>query len=271
MNDAPPIIFDPQRRLAVQARARARGADRSFLLQHMADELADRLACVSRTFEKVLLLGPVAALSQRILAGHNPELTLDPVVDEGMLAHRAGSFDLIVSAGTLDSVNDLPGALVQIRRALRPDGLFLGVLYGQGTLLRLKAAMLAADGNGARAHIHPQIDLGSMSGLMGRAGFTLPVADLERLTVRYADWRRLVADLRDAGASNILAGTRAIDRNLPIRLDAAWRGMAEADGRVSEAFTFLHVSGWAPSPEQPRPARRGSGQVSLADFLPKPR
>jgi NADH dehydrogenase [ubiquinone] 1 alpha subcomplex assembly factor 5 len=236
----------------------------------MAEELAERLACVSRDFQRGLVLGPISAHSQQIFAGRELELVTAAIDDESALSAEPESFDLIVSAGTLDSVNDLPGALVQIRRALQPDGLFLGVLYGQGSLARLKAAMLAADGDAVRPHIHPQIDLASMSGLMSRTGFALPVADLDRLIVRYRDWRRLVADLRDAGAANVLSESRPLQRDMPDRLDAAWSQLAETDGRVSEVFTFLHISGWAPSPAQPRPAKRGSGQVSLADLLGKP-
>lgn len=270
MECAPPLIFDPRRRLTAQARAVARGAERSFLLDQMADELAERLALVSRSFDDILILGPVSALSEKILAGQGKVVTANATIDEAALPYDPASFDLIISAGTLDSVNDLPGALVQIKTALRPDGLFLGVLYGQGSLARLKAAMLAADGDNARPHFHPQIDLRNISELMGRAGFALPVADLDRLTVRYGDWRRLVTDLREAGAGNALASPRPFMRTMLQRLDKAWREMAEPDGKVGENFSFLHISGWAPSPHQPQPARRGSGQLSLADVLKKP-
>ena len=267
MNAAAPPIFDSKRRMAMRARAADRGAKRSFLLGHMADELSDRLAFVSRSFERVLIVGPVAALSARILGDRSASVTANIMADEEQLPYPPASFDLIVSAGTLDSVNDLPGALIQLRRALVPDGLFLATLYGAGSLVTLKAAMLASDGNGTRAHIHPQIDLRAMSDMMTRAGFALPVCDIDRLELRYAGWRRLVDDLRDAGAGNMLAGARSFDRGLPERLDRSWSIFAADDGRVSETMAFLQLSGWAPAPNQPKPAKRGSGQISLTELF----
>ena len=263
-------IFDNRRRLAFRSRTAGRGVEQSFLLQYMADELAERLAYVSRDFENVLLMGPISAFSHQVLAKRSPVVTADAMIDEEVLPYPPASFDLVLSAGTLDSVNDLPGALVQIRRVIKPDGLFLGTVFGAGTLQTLKSAMLAADGTQAQPHIHPQIDLRAISDLMTRAGFALPVTDIDKLSVRYGDWRRLVSDLRDAGASNALSGKRRFTRSLPSELDTAWRSLAEPDGRVAESFHFLQLSGWAPSPDQPKPAARGSGTVSLASVLKKP-
>lgn len=271
MNGSPPRIFDPKRRMALRARALHGGPERSFLLEHLAAELKDRLDLVSRDFGRVLLMGPVAAFAGSIMARRTADITCEPMLDEETLPFEPGTFDLILSAGTLDSVNDLPGALVQIRRCLKPDGLFLGALFGSGSLQALKMALLASDGERALAHIHPQIDLKAASDLLGRAGFTLPVADLDRLEVRYGNWRSLVADLRAAGIGNALAGTRTYaGRDRFSNLDTAWSRLA-SDGKVSELFNIIHLSGWAPAPNQPKPARRGSGQVSLADFLPKPK
>lgn len=270
MTQAPPLIFDSRRRHAVRMRAAARGAQDSFLLALMADELQERLACVSRKFENVLIFGPIAQLAGRILGNGISNITTDIALNEEALPYAPGSFDLIVSAGTLDSVNDLPGALIQIRRALRPDGLFLASLYGAGSLQTLKSAMLAADGDKVSAHIHPQMDLRMASELLTRSGFALPVADADMLEVRYGDWRRLVADLRDAGAGNAMQGSRAFVRALPARLDAAWHQRSDKDGKATEHFHFLHLTGWAPASTQPRPAARGSGQISLAAALKKP-
>ncbi len=271
MQGSAPQIFDPARRTALRARALALGAEQSFLLQHMADELADRLACVTRSFDRTLVIGPIAVIADRILAGRESVIVAEPMLDEERLGFIANDFDLILSAGTLDSVNDLPGALVQIRRSLKPDGLFLGTLFGAGSLATLKAALLEADGAMVRSHIHPQIDLQIMSDLMSRAGFALPVADIDTLHVRYSDWRRLVGDLREAGIGNALAGQRGFARSLPEKLDSAWAAHADANGKVQECFTFLQLSGWAPAASQPQPARRGSGTVSLADVLNKDR
>ena len=264
-----PQIFDNRRRMAIRARAVARGVEQSFLLAAMADELAERLAYVSRVFENVLLMGPISAFADRILGERTLVVTSDVMIDEAALPYPLGSFDLVLSAGTLDSVNDLPGALVQIRRVIKPDGLFLGTVFGAGSLQALKSAMLTADGDHVQPHIHPQIDLRAISDLMTRAGFALPVTDIDKLSVRYSDWRRLVCDLRDAGVSNALSGQRRFTRSLPMALDTAWRSLAEPDGRVAESFHFLQLSGWAPSPSQPKPAARGSGTVSLASVLKK--
>ena len=264
-----PQIFNNRRRMAIRARAVSRGVEQSFLLAAMADELAERLAYVSRQFKNVLLMGTISAFADRIFGEQTPAITSDVRIDEEALPYPPGSFDLVLSAGTLDSVNDLPGALVQIRRVMKPDGLFLGTVFGAGTLQMLKSAMLTADGAQVQPHIHPQIDLRAISDLMTRAGFALPVTDIDRLLVRYSDWRRLVSDLRDAGASNALSGKRRFTRSLPVALDRAWRSLAEPDGRVAESFHFLQLSGWAPAPSQPKPAARGSGTVSLASVLKK--
>lgn len=269
MPDNAPLIFNNRRRIAIRSRAVARGVEKSFLLQYMANELGERLADVSRNFEHVLLLGPVAIFADQILGERRPKVTGDIFQDEEVLPYQQSSFDLILSAGTLDSVNDLPGALVQIRRALKPDGLFLGTLFGAGSLQTLKSTMLKADGAHVQPHIHPQIDLRAISDLIMRAGFALPVTDIDKLSVHYQDWRRLVSDLRDAGVSNALSGQRRFARSLPAALDKAWHALCEPDGRACEVFHFLQLSGWAPAPSQPKPAARGSGRVSLASVLKK--
>jgi NADH dehydrogenase [ubiquinone] 1 alpha subcomplex assembly factor 5 len=269
MADVTPQIFDNRRRMAIRARAVACGLEQSFLLKHMAEELTERVTYVSRNFENALLIGPIATFADQILGERKPVVVTNIMQDEEALGYPPESFDLIISAGTLDSVNDLPGALVQIRRTLKPDGLFLGTLFGAGSLCSLKAAMLIADGVKVTPHIHPQIDLRAISDLLTRAGFALPVTDVDKLLVRYGDWRRLVSDLRDAGVSNALSGQRATTRSLPKALDITWRAAAESDGRVTESFHFLQLSGWAPAPSQPKPAARGSGTVSLASVLKK--
>ncbi len=269
MSDAPLPIFDSQRRMSLRLRAASQGFEHAFLINHMADELSDRLACVTREFDNILILGPIAAMSERILRQRAGTVTKAVFENEEILPFAAKSYDLILSAGTLDSVNDLPGALIQIRHALKPDGLFLGTLYGAGSLQMLKQAMMRADGDQVRAHIHPQIDLRAASELMTRARFALPVADMDKLQVRYRDWRTLIGDLRAAGAGNALAGPRGINRSLPIGLDHAWQALSDADGRVSEVFQFLQLSGWAPSPSQPKAAARGSATMSLVTALKK--
>lgn len=269
MAEFTPIIFDNTRRLAIRARAASHGFEKAFLVQTMANELAERLSYVSRKFENILVTGPIAQFADSILGTQAYSLTKNLMLEEDILPFAPESFDLILSAGTLDSVNDLPGTLIQIRRTLKPDGLFLGTLFGAGSLRTLKAAMLRAEGEQVRPHIHPQIDLRAASDLMTRTGFALPVADIDTLEVRYSDWRRLVRDLRESGASNALSGPRSFNRSMPNALDISWQAMADPDGRVTENFNFLQLSGWGPSASQPKPAARGSATVSLADALKK--
>jgi SAM-dependent methyltransferase len=239
----------------------------AFLFEHIADELAERLALVSRDFRNALFIGPIGAMANRMMGDRNCSVSVSDA-EEDQLPFDPASFDLVISAGTLDSVNDLPGALVQIRRTLKPDGLFLGHMFGAGSLATLKSAIMAAEGPVAAPHIHPQIELRSAADLLSRAGFALPVADLDMMRVRYGHWRSIVTDTRDAGIGNALAGPRHYPgSDIFARLDAEWRRRADEAGKVEEVFAHLFVSGWAPSPDQPKPAKRGSG-VSLASILP---
>lgn len=247
-------------------RAARGGAD--YLLRHMADELIARLDLVARPFADALVLGG-AALAAR-LRERGLAITRSDA-DEDRLPVAPASFDLIVSAGALDTVNDLPGAVIQIRRALRPDGLFLAAFAGAGSLPRLRRALGAAEeaeGRAAAPRLHPQIDVRAAGDLLVRAGFALPVADAERLDLRYPDFATLVADLRGSGATNLLL---ARDRRPFGRIGlAAATADFEEEGGTVERFEMIHLAGWAPSPDQPRAAPRGSGSVSLADAL-KPR
>lgn len=272
MSAAPPQLFDYRRRRAQRLRAAGRGVqgERHFLWAFLAEEVADRIACTTRRFERALFLGPLADCAERIVNGRADTVTAINYTEEDRLPADLVDFDLIVAGGSLDSVNDLPGALVQIRRALRPDGLFLGAMFGAGSLGTLKRAMMRADGEAVSAHIHPQVELRSASDLLARTGFNLQVADRSTLNVRYGDWRSLVRDLRDAGIGNCLASQRPYPgRTYPDRIDAAWAELADDTGRVEERFEFLHLSGWAPAASQPKPAARGSGQISLVKLLDK--
>jgi SAM-dependent methyltransferase len=279
------VPFDPAlRRLRRDRAARMAEGVANPLLERLVQDLVERLDLVSRRFERALDLGCGSGLlskacRERGLAVEGADagsvfarLAGGSQCDEDALPFPPASFDLVVSAGVLDSVNDLPGALVQIRRILRPDGLFLGAFCGAGSLPGLKRAMQAADeasGSGASPHIHPQIDVRAAGDLLGRAGFALPVADVERINVRYRGLPQLVEDLRALGWTNILASRsrRAISREGYAAAQAAFVGAADQDGRVSEPFEIIHLSGWAPSPDQPQPARRGSATASLAAAL----
>lgn len=281
--DQPEIFSRPLRRLRRDRAARG-FADHAFLIDHMADELAERLEAVQRTFRRVLILGShdgrtaarFAAPDRRIVsadAGFAFARASGGVqCDEDRLPFADASFDLVVSIGVLDSVNDLPGALALIRRVLRPDGLFLGAFVGAGSLGWLRSAALAADlatTGGAASRIHPQIDVRSAGDLLSRAGFALQVADGDRLSVGYGDPLRLIADLRGMGQTNALRdrSRTGVDRAWLAALFDRFAADAGPDGRVRESFDLVYLTGWAPDPDQPKPAKRGSATASLADAL----
>ncbi|HEY0413678.1 MAG TPA: methyltransferase domain-containing protein [Allosphingosinicella sp.] len=275
--------FDRRLRRLRRDRAAASGGEADYLLRRAADELVERLDLVSRPFARALDLGCGGGyLTRRIEERGIEMVSADPgfafaraaggvQADEDRLPFADGAFDLVVSVGLLDSVNDLPGALLLARRALRPDGLFLAACAGAGSLPRLRAAMLAADAvqGGAAPRIHPQIDVRAAGDLLARAGFALPVADAETVEVRFSSFGRLVADLRGMGATNALAARskRPLGRAALAAAIAEWELGREADGKVTERFEILHLLGWAPSPDQPKPARRGSATASLAAAL----
>lgn len=227
-------------------------AAHAFLHDWMLEGIYDRLASVKRDFTDVLDLG--CADGRFALAGATiarcdagaafAAANAGSQADEDRLPFPSANFDLIVSAGVLDTVDDLPGALTLIRRALRPGGLFLGAFAGAGSLPRLRAAFRAAEPGAAR--LHPQIDVRAAGDLLLRAGFALPVADTEGLVARYPDFRALAHDLRGMAASNLLAGRVPLRRATLAAAAAAFSAQADADGRISERFEIVFATGWAP-------------------------
>ena len=271
-----PEIFDRAARRQRRDRAAPVYAAHDFLRAAMLDGIAERLESVNRDFAQVLDLGcfdgafapPPGSTVTRIDAGRAFAAMAGGVqADEDRLPVAPESFDLVVSAGVLDSVNDVPGALAQIRRALRPDGLFLGAFVGGTSLTAARGAFLQAEADRPAARFHPMIDVRSAGDLLVRAGFALPVADSETLTVRYPDLFRLIADLRGMAATNVLAGRVALRRDRLAAAAEAFAERADPDGRTPERFDLVFLTGWAPSPDQPKPARRGSATASLAAVL----
>jgi SAM-dependent methyltransferase len=281
-----PLIFDRKVLRARRARARALG-QATFLLERAATDLAERLAAVLRRFPLALDLGTPEDEVRAALSGLN---SIDAIVaasvdcdclhsplfvaaDEEALPFRDAAFDLVVSALSLQFVNDLPGAFVQIRRALRPDGLFLAVLMGGDTLTELRQSFAAAESEiegGLSPRVAPFADLRDLGVLLQRAGFALPVTDSDSITVRYDSVFGLMHDLRRMGATNALVDRRRtpLKRATLLRMAEIYRQrFADADGRVRATFEFLWLSGWAPHPNQQRPLKPGSAQARLADAL----
>ena len=279
----PPLIFDAARRAARLARSERRFADADFLHHRAAENAVLSLEATLREFPVAVDLsahpGPFAqALAGSDAAGRvgSPRAVGDRTDRAGPGARsldiEPGSADLIVSLMTLHWANDLPGALSQIRRTLKPDGLFLGTLLGAGTLKELRGVLTEAElaeRGGAQARVSPFADGFDGAGLLQRAGFALPVADVDRLTVRYPDLFALIRDLRAMGETNVLAGAvRPLTRPIIARAAALYsERYGEADGRIPATFEIVNLAGWAPHESQPKPLPRGSARVRLADAL----
>ena len=264
----------------------ARNGTELFLFERAFEDCLERLGLVQRRFENALLIGcPDPAWPRRLgeLVAHVD--VADPgalfaqaaggqTVVEDRWEPRPDAFDLVLAIGTLDSVNDLPRALKSIAAAMRADSLFIGALSGGDTLPQLRHAMRAADAvaGSAAPHVHPRIEAAALAPLLAQAGFTGPVVDVDRVQVAYRSLDRLIADLRAMAATNLLLARsrRPLGRIAYAAAAAEFARCAEEDGKTTETFEILHLSGWAPSPDQPSPARRGSATASLADALRGP-
>jgi SAM-dependent methyltransferase len=280
-----PLIFD--RKLLRARLARAAKLDPAiFLIERAADDLAGRLSAVLRPFDLTLDLGTPTDAVRRALAGrvgaivaagptaaHVVGERLAVVADEDALPFRDASLDLVVSALALQFVNDLPGTLIQIRRALKPDGLLLAAMIGGESLIELREAFAQAEAEvegGVSPRVAPFADLRVLGALLQRAGFALPVTDVDRVTVRYASPLALMHDLRRMGATNALTERR----RTPLRRSTLRRlveiyaeKFADPDGRVRATFEIVWLSGWAPHQSQQQPLKPGSAKTRLADAL----
>jgi SAM-dependent methyltransferase len=267
-----PRIFDRALYRARRVRAAVRNQEIP-LADEAAEALGERLGTVNRRFEHALDLNSrmPANGSLRHLAASWTVATPE-IVDEEHLPYAPESFDLVVSSLALHAVNDLPGALTQIRRVLKPDGLFVASLFGGETLSELRQAFAAAElemRGGASPRIAPFAEVRSLGGLLSRAGFALPVADVERTTIRYSDLARLFADLRSLGETNVL-----IERShslLSPRLLAALAHIYAAqfsdNGKLRATFDIVYLTAWAPHESQQKPLKPGSAKMRLADAL----
>lgn len=251
-------------------RASARFSSHDFLYTWAARDIAERLQDIKREFTKVLVCG---LHGRDILCGRYPDATyLEDVAPETLLDY-AGQFDLILVLGDLHRANDLPGVLVQLRRALVPDGVMMAAFAGGETLRELRDALLHAEMEvlgGASPRVFPFADKQQMASLMQRAGFALPVVDSELLHVSYRDMFHVMDEVRGMGESNCLMNRYTSLTPSRLFFEAAryyQDTFAEDDGRVQASFEILFLIGWAPHESQQQPARRGSGQVSLTDVL----
>ncbi|SHG83444.1 Methyltransferase domain-containing protein [Kaistia soli DSM 19436] len=274
-----PTIFDSDLLALRQERARRMavpGAD--FLLRQAVDELADRLMTVNRRFDRAVDIGtPTSALAEALQAsgqvGTIERTSWAHVGGAEVLPLEPARFDLAVSALALQWVNDLPGMLTQIRRALAGDGLLLAIFAGGETLMELRNALAGAEAElrgGAGPRVAPFADLRDVGSLLQRAGFALPVVDTDRITVRYDTMFHLVRDLRAMGAGNVLADRdpRPLTRAIAGRAAALYaERFADADGRIRATFDFVSVSAWAPHESQPKPLRPGSATARLEDAV----
>ncbi len=290
---APPRLFDRdlhRRRLDRAARGYSTA---DFLKRRAAEDIVDRLGAVQRRFPLAVDLGARSGVFARALA-EQPDVAekIDTLIETdlspAMLAGRTGlrlaldeerlpfagaSLDLAVSSLALHWTNDLVGALIQLRRALKPDGLFIGAILGGATLTELRQVLLQAEAElapGVGPRVSPFADGYDGAALLQRAGFALPVSDVDRVTVRYAHPLKLLADLRAMGETNVLVErpraplSRAV---LGRAIELYAERFAEADGRIPATFEIITLTGWAPHPDQQQPLKPGSAKMRLADAL----
>lgn len=276
---APPAIFDRLGRRLRRDRA-ARCANHE-LEEHVAELLVDRLDLVTRSFERVLVINAGNGVLMRALRARG---TAVDATDHGEVFARAcggtwtdedrlpvvdGHYDLVVAPCGFDTVDDLPGALIAARRSLCPDGLFLACLAATPSLPTLRRVAAHADDRVgiSAARLHPQIDVRAGGDLLVRAGFSLPVADIETSELSYPSLDRLVDDLRCAGATSVLTHRHAVGKRWFEAARNDFLKCAGPDGRTHETVSVMILTGWAPGPQQPSPARRGSATTSLAAAL----
>ncbi len=282
-SSGPPVIFDVPRRTARLARSEPTVGAADFLHARAAENAVGSLEALLRQWPDALDVSAHPGAFAEALAGSVAETRVGPLRTLEARVARAGpgatplgvpdqSQDLIVSLMSLHWANDLPGALAQIRRALKPDGLFIGTLLGAGTLKELRTVLTEAEleaRGGAQARVSPFADGFDGAALLQRAGLALPVADVDRLTVRYADMFALIRDLRAMGETNALAGpVRPLTRGIVGRAAQLYvERFGDADGRIPATFEIVHLAGWAQHESQQKPLPRGSAKMRLADAL----
>ena len=289
---APPRLFDRSLHRARLDRAALDFAAADFLKTRAAGDMVERIEIILRDFPVCVDLGSRSGIFSQILSASDARPRVGTVietdlsrtmlagrdslrlqVDEEALPFGVASLDLVVSSLALHWVNDLPGTLIQIRRALRPDGLFMAAIFGGQTLTELRQCLIEAESElsgGAGLRIAPFADAYDLAGLLQRAGFALPVADVDRVTVRYDHPLKLIQDLRRMGETNALADRQGkpLTRAVLARAMCLYQDrFSDPDGKVRATFDILTMTGWAPHPDQQQPLKPGSAKMRLADAL----
>lgn len=284
-----PLIFDHNRIEQFRSRAFNRyGSSGDFLLVRMAEELGQRLQTIDRKFARAADLFGHTGAGAEVLLKSGKVVSVDVVEsDKRYMSGRhdfyergreflnlpGQQYDLIISLLSLSITNDVPGVLAQIRKTLKPDGLFLGVMSGTGTLGELRESMLEAETElygGASPRIYPFTDVRDAGALLQRAGFAMPVSDVENLTVRYDTAFNLMQDLRAMGMQNALISRsrRPVTKRFFQRVAEIYaERFSDCDGRIRASFSFIWLSGWAPDKNQQKPLKPGTAKVSLIDVL----
>lgn len=274
--NGPAAIFD--RSLLAERLRRKHKAEPNILTRTIGEELIERLGFVTRVFEHVCLIAPEPAhIADRLMeTGQVRRITIRGFSEGDDLGLPDAEFDGFFSLFDLQSFNDVVGALVQMRRALKPDGLLLACLFAGDSLTELRQSWLAAEATvtgGVSPRVAPMIDIRELGGLLQRAGLALPVADLDRTIVRYADAVALIHEIHELGLSNILHGRsrKPVTRKL---LGAAvnhyHQNFADEDGRIRATVEVAWLTAWAPDPSQQQPLKPGSAKMRLADALKVP-
>ncbi len=266
---APPDLFDHELLAQRRARAASFGAEGEFLHREIADQVSERLEEINKTFTKAAVIGPRADLWIEMLG--NSEFA--SVKDQETLELDENSLDLVIHGLALHWANDPVGQLIQMRRALKPDGLMIAAMFGGQTLNELRTSLAEAETEvegGLSPRVAPMGEIRDLGGLIQRAGLALPVADSVTLTVTYETPLHLMRDLRAMGETNVMHARR----KTPMRRETLIRAMdiyaehfAEPDGRIPATFEIVFLTGWAPSETQQKPLRPGSAQTRLADAL----
>lgn len=249
VSPAVPSIFNKQRRAARWARAKALSTATNaaqYLEDDMREEVLERLDFMRMNKGKALVVGALSSGIESDLSKRGFEIeTACPVTQDEECPYPGGPYDLLASFGTLDTLNDLPGALIHARNALSDDGLFIGQMTGAGSLPTLRKIMLAADGDRPAARIHPQIDNRAATALLERAGFKRQVVDSRSLKVTYRSFERMIADLREQALTSVLASPALyLGKPSLARAREAFEALKDEEGRVTETFEILTLTGW---------------------------